>query len=103
MFTNIRDDLISIFTDFRSRRRNLEGKSYNIHCCAGISIDLLNAVARDLNFEYDLYLVADGLFGVRRNGQWDGVTADIVNDLAHLTFTAFSTTSTRVQVCYYQL
>jgi ionotropic glutamate receptor NMDA 3A len=90
--------LIAIFTDFRSQKRELEGISYHVHCCAGIAIDLLNAVARDLNFEYDLYLVADGLFGVRRNGQWDGITADLVNDLAHLSFTAFSTTSSRVQV-----
>ncbi len=67
-------------------------------CCSGIAIELLNAVARDLNFDYDLYLVADGLFGVRRNGQWDGSTADLVNDVAHMVFTAFSITSTRVQV-----
>ncbi|XP_054162601.1 glutamate receptor ionotropic, NMDA 3A-like [Oppia nitens] len=101
--TNIRDDLISIFTDFRSNKRQLEGQAYEVHCCAGISIDLLNAVARDLNFDYDLYLVADGLFGVRRNGQWDGITADLVNDVAHMSFTAFSTTSTRVQAIDYSV
>jgi len=69
-----------------------------VHCCAGIAIDLLNEVSRDLHFDYDLYMVADGLFGVRRNKSWDGITGDIVNDLAHLSFTAFSTTSSRVQV-----
>ena len=58
----------------------------------------MNSIAKDLQFDYDLYLVADGLFGIKRNGQWDGVTADLVNDVAHMTFTAFSTTSTRVQV-----
>ena len=43
-------------------------------------------------------MVADGLFGIRKDGKWDGVTADLVNDVAHLSFTAFSTTSSRVQV-----
>lgn len=81
----------------------MEGIAYEVHCCAGIAIDLLNAVARDMNFDYDLYLVADGLFGVRRNGQWDGITADLVNDLAHMSFTAFSTTSSRVQAIDYSV
>ena len=93
--------MISIFTDFRSQNRHLEGKKYEVHCCAGIAIDLLNEISRDLHFDYDLYMIADGLFGVRRNKSWDGITGDIVNDLAHLSFTAFSTTSSRVQVSYF--
>ena len=97
--TNKRNELIAIFTDFRSQHRRWEGRLYDVHCCAGIAIDLLNEISRDLHFDYDLYMVADGLFGVRRNKSWDGITGDIVNDLAHLSFTAFSTTSSRVQVC----
>ncbi|XP_075590916.1 uncharacterized protein LOC124490664 [Dermatophagoides farinae] len=103
VLTNVRDDLISIFTDFRSQRRQFEGHNYQVNCCAGIAIDLLNAVARDLHFDYDLYLVADGLFGIRKDGKWDGVTADLVNDVAHLSFTAFSTTSSRVQAIDYSV
>lgn len=77
----------------------MEGKTYTVMCCSGIAIDLLNSVARDLNFDYDLYLVADGLFGVPRNGgQWDGITADLVSGAAHITFSAFSVTSARVNV-----
>lgn len=92
--------MVAIFTDFHHSRngRMLEGQSYQVICCSGISIDLLNAVARDLNFEYDLYLVADGLFGVPRNGRWDGITADLMSGAADMTFTAFSVTSSRVQV-----
>lgn len=100
--TNVRDELIEIFTDFRSQRRRYEGKKYLVQCCSGIAIDLLNAVARDLHFDYDLYLVADGLFGVHKDGKWDGVTADLVSDLAHLSFTAFSTTSSRIKVSHIQ-
>ncbi len=96
--TNRRDELIALFTDFRSNRRLYEGKRYIVKCCAGIAIDLLNAVARDLHFDYDLYMVADGLFGVKKDGKWDGIVADLVHDVAHLSFTAFSTTSSRVWV-----
>lgn len=98
MNTSRSDEIVSIFTDFNSGRRRLEGISYDVLCCAGIAIDLLNAVSRDLNFDYDLYLVGDGLFGVPRNGRWDGITADIVNGAAHMAFSAFSVTSSRVEV-----
>lgn len=76
----------------------MEGKSYFVHCCAGIAVDLLDAAARDLNFDYDLYLVADGHFGVNRNGRWDGITADVINGAAHLAFGAYSVTSERLEV-----
>lgn len=89
-----------MFIDLESGERRLEGRSYNVSCCSGISIDLLNAVARDLQFDYNLYLVSDGLFGVPRNGQWDGITADLVNGAAHMAFTAFSVTSSRIEVSH---
>ncbi|XP_053206425.1 uncharacterized protein LOC128390693 isoform X2 [Panonychus citri] len=98
------DELVYIFTDFNSDVRFLEGKSYTVVCCSGIAIDLLNTVARDLNFDYNLYLVADGLFGIPRNGgQWDGITADLVSGAAHITFSAFSVTSARVNVIDYSV
>ncbi|RWS26698.1 glutamate receptor ionotropic: NMDA 3A-like protein, partial [Leptotrombidium deliense] len=96
-------ELVAIFTDFNSQVRYFEGKTYVVMCCAGIAIDLLNAVARDLDFHYDLYLVADGLFGVPRNNQWDGITADLVSGAAHLSFTAFSISSSRVKVIDYSV
>ena len=43
-------------------------------------------------------MVSDGLFGVPRNGQWDGITADLVSGAAHMAFTAFSVTSSRIEV-----
>ncbi|RWS08463.1 glutamate receptor ionotropic: NMDA 3A-like protein, partial [Dinothrombium tinctorium] len=97
------EELVAIFTDFNSEIRFFEGKTYIVMCCAGIAIDLLNAVSNDLDFSYDLYLVADGLFGVPRNNQWDGITADLVSGAAHLTFTAFSISSSRVKVIDYSV
>lgn len=95
------DELVYIFTDFNSKVHYLEGRRYTVECCSGIAIDLLNSVASDLNFDYNLYLVADGLFGVPRNGgQWDGITADLVSGAAHIAFSAFSVTSGRVNVSF---
>ena len=96
--TSSAEEIVSIFIDFNSGSRQMEGTQYTVSCCSGIAIDLLNSMARDLHFEYDLYLVADGLFGVPRHGQWDGITADLMKGVAHMAFTAFSVTSSRIEV-----
>ena len=36
-----------------------------INCCYGLSIDLLDNVARELDFKFHLYIVSDRLFGSR--------------------------------------
>lgn len=38
---------------------------YRTHCCYGLSMDLLENIARELEFDFRLYIVADGLFGTR--------------------------------------
>ncbi|UYV76114.1 hypothetical protein LAZ67_13002577, partial [Cordylochernes scorpioides] len=89
------DDIIQAFRDARNRHPS---PRYNATCCAGIAIDLLNSVARDLAFDFDLYLVADGSFGANRGRGWTGVTRDLMSGAAHLAFTAFSITSGRSRV-----
>ena len=69
------------------------GLLYNVSCCAGISISLLLSLSRDLGFSFDLYLVADGLFGSSRSR--NGIAADLVSGAAHMTMAAFSMTSAR--------
>ncbi|KAF8766864.1 Glutamate receptor ionotropic like protein [Argiope bruennichi] len=94
--TSDKDAIVAIFADYHAGRS--EGMLYNITCCAGISIALLLALSRDLGFEFDLYLVADGFFGTMRGKEWNGITADLVSGAAHMTFAAFSMTSARQQV-----
>lgn len=90
--------LSSIFEDYSSARAN-EGLDYNVTCCAGVSIDLLVAISRDMNFTYGLYLVSDGYFGVsKEKGHWDGIVNELRSGGAHMAFTAFSVTSSRIQV-----
>lgn len=47
---------------------------YRTNCCYGLSMDLLENIAQELEFDFRLYIVADGLFGSRafkhkRNGR----------------------------------
>nr|XP_042897116.1 glutamate receptor ionotropic, NMDA 3A-like [Parasteatoda tepidariorum] len=95
--TREKEEIIEIFADYYAAGRS-EGVLYNITCCAGISIALLLALSRDLGFEFDMYLVADGFFGTNRGYRWNGITADLISGAAHMTFTAFSMTSARQTV-----
>lgn len=36
---------------------------YRTNCCYGLSMDLLDKIAQELEFDFRLYIVADGLFG----------------------------------------
>ncbi|XP_049823043.1 uncharacterized protein LOC109597115 isoform X3 [Aethina tumida] len=38
---------------------------YRTNCCYGLSMDLLENIAQELEFDFRLYIVADGLFGSR--------------------------------------
>lgn len=38
---------------------------YRTHCCYGLSMDLLENIAHELEFDFRLYIVADGLFGTK--------------------------------------
>ncbi|KAL7832410.1 hypothetical protein AOLI_G00299580 [Acnodon oligacanthus] len=40
-------------------------------CCYGYCIDLLEKLAEDMQFEFDLYIVGDGKYGAWKGGRWD--------------------------------
>lgn len=63
-------------------------------------MDLLENVAEELEFDFQLYIVADGLFGTKTladNGEakWNGIVGDLVSGAAHLSFSALSVSSSR--------
>jgi Ligated ion channel L-glutamate- and glycine-binding site. len=62
-------------------------------------MDLLENIAQELEFDFHLYIVADGLYGtkVRENqkDKWNGVVGDLVTGTAHMSFAALSVSSTR--------
>ncbi|XP_023210876.1 glutamate receptor ionotropic, NMDA 3A-like [Centruroides sculpturatus] len=99
--TKDKEEIVKIFADFSAGRK--KSNEYNVTCCAGIAIDLLTSISRDLFFDYDLYAVADGFFGTYRSKMWNGITADLISGAAHLTFSAYSMTSERSSVVDYSV
>ncbi|XP_072141381.1 glutamate receptor ionotropic, NMDA 1-like [Dermacentor andersoni] len=89
------EKLAALFAHYHLTRGATRHPLYNVTCCAGIAMDLLTSLARDLAFDFDLYLVADGSFGTDRGGKWGGITADLISGAAHLAATAYSVTSSR--------
>ncbi|XP_074655670.1 glutamate receptor ionotropic, kainate 2-like [Tubulanus polymorphus] len=53
------------------------------NCYYGLVIDLLNRLAKDLKFTYTLYLVPDGLYGIKSgvSEEWSGVIGELRADL----------------------
>ncbi|XP_065092056.1 uncharacterized protein LOC135712892 isoform X3 [Ochlerotatus camptorhynchus] len=49
--------------DIEPNEEKISRQLYSVRCCYGLSMDLLQKVALDLGFEFDLYIVQDGLFG----------------------------------------
>ncbi|KAH0625895.1 hypothetical protein JD844_034256 [Phrynosoma platyrhinos] len=67
-------------------------------CCYGYCIDLLEKLAEDLPFDFDLYIVGDGKYGAWKNGRWTGLVGDLLSGMAHMAVTSFSINSARSQV-----
>uniref|UniRef100_A0A8C0ILB9 Glutamate receptor n=1 Tax=Chelonoidis abingdonii TaxID=106734 RepID=A0A8C0ILB9_CHEAB len=67
-------------------------------CCYGYCIDLLEKLAEDLPFDFDLYIVGDGKYGAWKNGQWTGLVGDLLSGMAHMAVTSFSINSARSKV-----
>ena len=47
----------------------------------GFAIDILNDVARMLNFDFEIYEVPDGFFGDKNatTGEWNGIIGELLN------------------------
>ncbi|XP_055956273.1 glutamate receptor ionotropic, NMDA 3A-like [Patella vulgata] len=75
-----------------------ENKTYEIHCCRGLAIDLLNKLASDLDFDFTLFIVQDETYGRKVNGSWNGMVRDLMDGTAHFAVGAFSITRVRSEV-----
>uniref|UniRef100_A0A8D0GDW7 Glutamate receptor n=1 Tax=Sphenodon punctatus TaxID=8508 RepID=A0A8D0GDW7_SPHPU len=67
-------------------------------CCYGYCIDLLEKLAEDLPFDFDLYIVGDGKYGAWKNGRWTGLVGDLLSSTAHMAVTSFSINSARSKI-----
>ncbi|XP_062571450.1 glutamate receptor ionotropic, NMDA 3A-like [Saccostrea cucullata] len=70
---------------------------FELKCCRGFAIDLLNKLSSDLEFEFVLYIVHDTTYGKKMtNGSWDGMVRDLTNGIADMAIAAFSITGSRM-------
>ncbi len=98
VYTRDKEELDDIFKDFE-RGINNSSRPYELMCCQGYSIMLLERLARDLNFKHQLYITMDGKYGNRGvNDSWNGMVKDLMNGAAHMAVAAFSITKSRSQV-----
>ncbi|XP_075399945.1 glutamate receptor ionotropic, NMDA 3B isoform X3 [Tenrec ecaudatus] len=67
-------------------------------CCYGYCIDLLERLAEDAPFDFELYIVGDGKYGALRDGRWTGLVGDLLAGSAHMAVTSFSINSARSRV-----
>nr|XP_009688742.1 PREDICTED: glutamate receptor ionotropic, NMDA 3B [Struthio camelus australis] len=67
-------------------------------CCYGYCIDLLEKLAEDVPFDFELYIVGDGKYGAWKNGRWTGLVGDLLSGMAHMAVTSFSINSARSKV-----
>lgn len=76
-------------------------QQFKTNCCYGLSMDLLENVAEELEFDFQLYVVADGLFGSRTSSEnneikWNGIMGDLISGAAHMSFSPLSVSSSRL-------
>ncbi|KAF4518069.1 hypothetical protein B566_EDAN009612 [Ephemera danica] len=70
-------------------------------CCYGFAMDLLENIAQELEFDFHLYLVSDGLYGAKKwnhkagEYEWNGIMGDLVSGAAHMSFAGLSVSSQR--------
>uniref|UniRef100_A0A8C1BWN8 Glutamate receptor n=1 Tax=Cyprinus carpio carpio TaxID=630221 RepID=A0A8C1BWN8_CYPCA len=72
--------------------------NYMRKCCYGYCIDLLEKLAEDMHFQFDLYIVGDGKYGAWKGGRWTGLVGDLLSGKADMAVTSFSINSARSRV-----
>ncbi|XP_078377925.1 glutamate receptor ionotropic, kainate 3-like [Oculina patagonica] len=65
----------------------------------GYCIDLLNELARNLKFSYEIYPSPDGLYGAKtENGTWDGIIGELISKRAEIGLSGLTITERRERV-----
>lgn len=62
-------------------------------CCYGYCIDLLERLADDMAFDFELYSVGNSKYGALWDGRWTGLVGNLLAGRAHMAVTSFSINS----------
>ncbi|XP_078384348.1 glutamate receptor 4-like isoform X2 [Oculina patagonica] len=80
---------------FVMKKKHVDG-SFSYH---GYCIDLLNELARNPKFTYDIYTSPDGLYGGEtENGTWNGVIGELISKRAEIGVAGLTITERREDV-----
>lgn len=90
--------LDSIEEMFEKYKNRVISDTYEIRCCSGLSIKLLERLSTDLHFDVELYLTGDSKYGSKDNGTWNGLVGDLMRNRAHMAVGAMSVTKERSEV-----
>ncbi|XP_064645705.1 glutamate receptor 2-like isoform X2 [Lineus longissimus] len=87
-----------VYYEEPSKNESVEGCQGN-GCYTGIVMDLLELLADDLKFKYELYLSPDGSYGAQNNsGVWPGMIGELQMKRADMAAAALTITFDREQV-----
>ncbi|XP_062412391.1 glutamate receptor ionotropic, NMDA 3B [Sardina pilchardus] len=95
--TNSTAALERYFQELSLGNRSFVPAAYS-KCCYGYCIDLLEKLAEDMRFDFDLYIVGDGKYGATKGGRWTGLVGDLLGGAADMAVTSFSINSARSRV-----
>ncbi|XP_030630566.1 glutamate receptor ionotropic, NMDA 3B [Chanos chanos] len=96
--TNSSDVLNQLFLELEQANNSSSLPADIRKCCYGYCIDLLEKLAEDMQFEFDLYIVGDGKYGAWKGGRWTGLVGDLLSGVADMAVTSFSINSARSKV-----
>uniref|UniRef100_A0A8C2Z4P9 Glutamate receptor n=1 Tax=Cyclopterus lumpus TaxID=8103 RepID=A0A8C2Z4P9_CYCLU len=93
--TNRSDLIQSLFNQLHNPNTTLDLRK----CCYGYCVDLLEKLAEDMGFTFDLYIVGDGKYGAMSGtGRWTGLVGDLLSGTADMAVSSFSINSARSRV-----
>jgi hypothetical protein len=80
----------------RSVNNNTQNETIN-YCCYGYCIDLIRTLSENLEFNFQLYLVPDGIYGDldTKTGTWSGLMGEILSDKADMILAPFTVSPER--------
>ncbi|KAK3594051.1 hypothetical protein CHS0354_040812 [Potamilus streckersoni] len=98
IFSEVEKVVVVLEEPFVMLRQNVYGdKLKGNEMYEGFTIDLLNMLAKRLQFKYEIMISPENAYGVNMNGVWTGIVGQIIAGNATLGMGAISITSQREQ------
>ena len=82
----------------RVPKKSSNGTVWEVSCCVGSIMDLLEKLRQDLWLSIDLHVAEDGFFGSFVNGTWNGMIGELIAGKADIAVATLTSTSKRSTV-----